>query len=55
MQTVCTSKRIPHFNITKINWLMLFKEVIAVYREKHKKPQTAGLLIIKVVGTYFSH
>jgi hypothetical protein len=30
-----TSKRKPHFTIAKINWLMLFKKVIAVYREKH--------------------
>jgi hypothetical protein len=28
---VRTSKRTPHFTITKINWLTLFKEVIAVY------------------------
>jgi hypothetical protein len=35
---VCTSKRTPHFTITKINWLMLFKEVIAVYSENHAKP-----------------
>jgi len=26
---VRTSKRTPHFTITKINWLMLFKEIIA--------------------------
>jgi hypothetical protein len=26
-----TSKRTPHFTTTKINWLMLFKEVIATY------------------------
>jgi hypothetical protein len=26
-----TSKRTPHFAITKISWLMLFKEIIAVY------------------------
>jgi hypothetical protein len=29
--SVRTSKRTPHFTITKINWLMLFKEIIAVY------------------------
>jgi hypothetical protein len=29
--------RIPHFTIAKINWLNLFKEVIAVYKEKHTK------------------
>jgi hypothetical protein len=27
---VRTSKRTPHFTITHINWLMLFKEIIAV-------------------------
>jgi hypothetical protein len=36
--SVRTSKRTPHFTITKINWLMLFKEVIAVYSENHTKP-----------------
>jgi hypothetical protein len=33
--SVGTSKRTPHFTITKINWLMLFKEIIAVYSENH--------------------
>jgi hypothetical protein len=28
---VCTSKRTPHFTIKMIMWLMLFKEIIAVY------------------------
>jgi len=32
-----TSKRTPHFTITKINWLMTFKEIIAIYSENHKK------------------
>jgi len=36
--SVRTSKRTPHFTITKINWLMLFKEIIAVYSENHAKP-----------------
>jgi hypothetical protein len=27
-----------HFTITKISWLMLFKETIAVYTEHHTKP-----------------
>jgi hypothetical protein len=36
--TVCTSKRTPNFTITKINWLMVFKEIIAVYSENHAKP-----------------
>jgi hypothetical protein len=33
-----TSERTQHFTIPKIEWLMLFKEVIAVWNEKHKKP-----------------
>jgi hypothetical protein len=36
--SVCTSKRTPNFTITKINRLMLFKEIIAVYSENHTKP-----------------
>jgi hypothetical protein len=36
--SVRTSKRTLHFTITKINWLMLFKEIIAVYIENHAKP-----------------
>jgi hypothetical protein len=35
---VRTSKRTPHFTITKINWLTLFKEIIAVYSENHATP-----------------
>jgi hypothetical protein len=35
---VRTSKRTPHFTITKINWLTLFKETITVYSENHTKP-----------------
>jgi hypothetical protein len=38
--SVRTSKRTPTFTITKINWLMLFKEIIAVYSENHAKPNT---------------
>jgi hypothetical protein len=36
--SVRTAKKTPHFTITKINWLTLFKEVIAVYSENHTKP-----------------
>jgi hypothetical protein len=36
--SVRTSKRTPHFNITKINWLTLFKEIFAVYSENHAEP-----------------
>jgi hypothetical protein len=35
---VRTSKRTPHFTITKIKWLTVFKEIIAVYIENHAKP-----------------
>jgi len=54
---VRTSKRTPHFTITKINWLMLFKEIIAVYSENHTEPiiQNAELLIVKAAGTYSYH
>jgi len=36
--SVRTSKRTPHVTITKINCLMLFKEIIAVYSENHTNP-----------------
>jgi hypothetical protein len=36
--SVRTSKRTPHFTIKKINWLTLFKEIIAVYSENQAKP-----------------
>jgi hypothetical protein len=35
---VRTSKRTPHFTITTINWLKLFKEIIAVYSENGTEP-----------------
>jgi hypothetical protein len=35
--SVRTSKRTPHFTITKVNWLTLFKEIIAVYNENNAK------------------
>jgi hypothetical protein len=35
--SVRTSKRTPHFTVTKINWLILFKEIIVVYSENHIK------------------
>jgi hypothetical protein len=49
---VRTSKRTPHFTITKINWLTLFKEIIAVYTEDHMiSIQNAELQIVKIGGT----
>jgi hypothetical protein len=32
-----TAKKTPHFTVTKINWLTLFKEIIAVCCENHMK------------------
>jgi hypothetical protein len=34
--SVRTSKRTTHFTITKINWLTLFKEIIAVYNDNYR-------------------
>jgi hypothetical protein len=34
--SVRTAKKTQHFAITKINWLTLFKEIIAVCTENHK-------------------
>jgi hypothetical protein len=60
--SVRTSKRTPHFSITKINWLTLFKEIIAVYTENHTEPtntprgkKNSDLLIIKAGGKYSYH
>jgi hypothetical protein len=36
--SVRTSKRTPHFTITAINLLTLFKEIIHIYAENHSKP-----------------
>jgi len=36
--SVRTSKRTPHFTITKINYLMLLKKIIPVYTENHIGP-----------------
>jgi hypothetical protein len=54
---VRTSKRTPNFTITKINWLMLFKEIIDVYSENHTKPinKNTALQIVKTAGTYNYH
>jgi hypothetical protein len=35
--SVRTAKKTLHFTITKIYWLTLFKEIIAVYSENHTK------------------
>jgi hypothetical protein len=51
---VRTSKRTPHFTITKINWLTLFKETIAVHSENHTnhKIQNTALQIVQISGIY---
>jgi hypothetical protein len=35
--SVRTAKKTPHFTITKINWLTLFKEIIVIYSDNHMK------------------
>jgi hypothetical protein len=56
--SVLTSKKIQPITITKISWLMLFREIIVVYSENLMKPtnklcgQNAALLIIKAGGAY---
>jgi hypothetical protein len=47
--SVRTSKRTRHFTITKINWLILITEIIAVYSENHTN---AVLLTVKADGSY---
>jgi hypothetical protein len=37
-KSVRTSKRTPHFTITRMNWITLFREIIAVYSGNHTKP-----------------
>jgi hypothetical protein len=52
--SVRTSKRTPHFTITKINWLTMFKEIIAVYTDSCMNPINTkyNLLILKSDGIY---
>jgi hypothetical protein len=49
-KSVRTAKKTQLFTITKINWLTLFKEIIAVYSENH-----AELLILKADDAYNYH
>jgi hypothetical protein len=56
-----TSKKTQHVSIKKINWLMLFKLIIAVYSENRTKPinirngQNAELLNVKLDGACSYH
>jgi hypothetical protein len=55
---VRTSKRTPHFTITKINWLTLFKEIIVVYSENYTQRiniKCKSYLNVKAAGTYGDH
>jgi hypothetical protein len=36
--SLSTSKKTQSVSIRKLDWLMLFKEMIAVYSENHMKP-----------------
>jgi hypothetical protein len=52
-KSVRTSKRTPHFTITKINWLTLFKEITAVHNENHTESiNTKYKVTEKPGGTY---
>jgi hypothetical protein len=48
--SVPTSERTRHYTITKINYVTLFKQIIAVYGDNHKY-QTV-LLTVTALGTY---
>jgi hypothetical protein len=48
--SVCTSKKTLSITITRIGWLMLFKEIISAYFENHVntfRGQNAEILIFK--------
>jgi hypothetical protein len=50
--SVLTPRKTPHFTITEVNWLKLFKEIIDVYTENCMKPvnKSAALAIVKADG-----
>jgi hypothetical protein len=50
-----TSKRTRHFTITSINFLTLFKEIIAVYSENHAKPINTKCSITDCQSRWFIH
>jgi hypothetical protein len=51
--SVLTLKRTLNFTITKLNWLMLFKEIIAVYSENRAKPINAKYSITDCQSRWF--
>jgi hypothetical protein len=57
---VRTAKKTQHLTVPKVNWLMLFKEITAVYSENHMKPTNTfrgqnTYFICKEGGTYNHH
>jgi hypothetical protein len=51
--SVRTAKKTLHFTITKISWLTLFKEIIAICSENHTKPiRTKCRIVVKAGGVY---
>jgi hypothetical protein len=57
--SVSTSKRTPHFTITTINWLTLFKEIISFTPTRriiqNPQKQNATLQVVKAAGVYSYH
>jgi hypothetical protein len=51
--SVRTSKRTPNFTIKKTNWLMPFKEIIAVYSKNHAKPKNTKCRITDCQSRWF--
>jgi hypothetical protein len=54
---VFTAKKTLHFTITKINWLILLKEITGIKIDKYKKTvnKKPELLIVKAGGMYGYH
>jgi hypothetical protein len=51
--SVRTAKKTQNFSITKINWLMLFEEIIPVHSENYTKPiNTKCTVTVEMGGTY---
>jgi hypothetical protein len=51
--SVRTAKKTPHFTITKINWSMQFKEIIAVYSENHTKHINTKFSVIECYSEWY--
>jgi hypothetical protein len=50
--TFHTSKRTPNFIITKIDWLVVFKEIVAVFIENHTKPMNEKNSVTDCYGSW---